>query len=330
MTALFRVVARTSARALTGLLLAALLAAPRSALAAPDDGGADQHFRSGVQLYKENDFAAALVEFQRAYDVDPKYQVLFNIAETHYRLQDYAGALKAFQRYLDDGGKQIATKRRRDVEAEIVTLSQRVATVTITTSEPGAVVTIDDLNVGTTPLEPLVVSAGRRRITAVVTGRTPATKTVDIAGGDKQVIALDIPAAPVVREIKEPAPPPPPPAEGPSVVPMVVGWSVTGALTLGAVITGTLALGASSDLKDELARFPGDRGALDSAKGSAFGLGLATDILIGTSVAAAAVSTYFTVDFVLESEGVESEDVEPETTARLRVRPGGVSIDGTF
>ena len=63
-----------------------------------------------------------------------------------------------------------------------------------------------------------------------------------------------------------------------------------------AVITGVVALGASSDLEDELVRFPGDADALSSAKSDAFGFGLATDILMGTAVAAAAVSTYFTVD----------------------------------
>ena len=113
------------------------------------------------------------------------------------------------------------------------------------------------------------------------------------------------------------------------MVPMIVGWSVTGALAVGAVVTGVVALGASSDLEAELARFPGDRGALDSAKSSAFGFGLATDILIGTSVAAAAVATYFTVDFALESEAA-AESAEPETSARLLVLPGGLALDGTF
>ena len=144
--------ARLGTLVVTAALLGAALASPRPALAAPPaspSGQADQHFRSGVQLFKESDFAAALVEFQRAYDIDPKYQVLYNIAESHYQLQDYASALQTYQRYLDEGGPKIAFKRRKGVEGEIVTLSRRVATLTITTGEPGASVTIDDRAVGT-------------------------------------------------------------------------------------------------------------------------------------------------------------------------------------
>lgn len=319
------------------------MAVPSVAAAAPDAG---EHFKRGVQLYKEYDYAGALVEFQRAYDVDPKYQVLFNIAESHYQLQDYANALKAFQRYLDDGGTQIPAKRRKDVEAEIATLSKRIATLTIQTSEPGATVTIDDRAVGTSPLEPIVVSSGRRKISATLPGRAPATTTVDLAGGDKKTIALEIPPAPGAG-----GPPagtsPPPDEEEPSPIPMVVMWSVTGAVAVGAVITGSLALGASSDVEEELGRFPGNADSLASASDSASTLGLVTDILIGTAVVSAGVATYFTVDYVFasedgaaEEEAVPASDEEaarnrrahapPTGTARVVVSPRGLAFAGTF
>ncbi len=319
------------ARRCTGvavLLLAATLAAPMPALAQPGAGPpqAGQHFARGVELYKEDDYAGALVEFQRAYDVDPKYQVLYNIAESHYQLQDYASALSTFQRYLEEGGNRIAPRRRKDVETSLETLTRRVATLTITSSEPGATVTIDDVGVGKTPVEGLMVSAGRRRVTATLPDRPPATKIVDLVGGDRQALNLDIPRVPGPIVIREPAQTPA--QQPPSIVPPVVMWSVTGALVVGAVITGIVALGASSDLEAELARFPGDADALASAKSSAFGLGLATDILLGTSVAAAAVSTYFTVDFIIASDAAAS--AQPSPAARLTVHPQGLLLDGRF
>ncbi len=316
---------------LASLQLAATFMAPLPAFAAPG-AEAGEHFRHGVQLYKENDFAAALIEFQRAYDIDPKFQVLYNIAEAHYQLQDYASALKTFQRYVDEGGRKIPPQRRKDVEAEIATLSKRVAKLIVVTSDPGATVTVDDVVVGTSPLDPITVSAGRRRVTATLRGRTPATKIVDLAGGDEQTVRLDIAAVPGPIVITEAGPPPPPPEE-PSMVPMVVAWSATGALTIGAVITGVVALGASSDVEEELGRFPGDREALASASSSASTFGLVTDILIVGSVIGAGVATYFTVDFVLASEaaaGEEPESEEPESDAHLRVHPLGVTLDGTF
>ncbi len=316
-------------RPVAWLLLLVVALAPISAAAAPKWVEADQHFKHGVQLFKENNYAAALVEFKRAYEIDPKYQVLYNIGESYYQLQDYANALRTFQRYLTDGGNKISGPRRKSVEGEIKTLSTRVATLTITTNDPGAVITVDDVAVGSTPLAPLTVSAGRRKVTATISGRVPVTQVIDIAGGDKKTLKLEI--APLATRVEPPKPPPPPP---PSIVPQVVAWSATGAIATGAVITGVLALGASSNLEEELVRYPGDPEALASAKDSAFALGLATDILIGTSIAAAGVAVYFTVDWAIESDAASapppSPAAPPKPTAALVVRPGGVALEGTF
>ncbi len=314
---------RTAAAA---VLFVATLTASSTASAAPDWAEADEHFKHGVALFNELSYGAALVEFKRAYEIDPKYQVLYNIGETHYMLLDYANALKALQRYLADGGTKISPARRKAVEEEIKILSGRVATLTITTNEPGASISVDDVPVGTAPLEAQLVSAGRRKVTVSLQGRVPVTEMVDIAGGDKKTIRLEI--APLTKTIEvikpgDPAAPPPP-----SVVPTVVGWSATGALVTGAVITGVLALGASSDLEAELVRFPGDAEALASAKSAAFGFGLATDILIGTSIAAAGLAVYFTVDWSLASD--EAARGAPAASARLRVTPGGVALEGAF
>lgn len=306
------------------MLLMATLTTALPALAVPPGVEADERFRRGVQLVKENNYAAALVEFQRAYQIDPKYQVLYNIGESYYQLQDYANALRTFQRYLAEGGSRIAAKRRKEVEAEMVTLSARVAMLTILTSEPGAAVTVDDVAVGTTPLATLMVNAGRRKVTATLPGRFPVTGTVDLAGRDRQTIRLEIGPPPGRGEQPKPRPPPP------SIIPQTVAWSATGAFVTGAVITGILALRASSDLADELVRFPGDAEALASAKDSAFRLGLATDILIGTSLAAAGISIYFTVDWVLESDAAGSAPPPARRPARLTVLPGGVAVEGSF
>ncbi len=302
-------------------LLAAILAAPLTATAVPTWAQADKHFKRGVQLFKESNHAAALVEFQRAYEIDPKYQVLYNIGESYYQLQDYANALTTFRRYLEEGGAKISPKRRKDVEAEIVTLSGRVATLTVETSEPGASIAVDDVAVGETPLAALTVSAGRRKVTATVKGRAPVTRVIDLAGGDKKTVELEIPALPKPVEVVK-APPP----EPPSLAPTIITWSVTGALVTGAVVTGVLALRASSDLEAELARFPGDADALASAKDEAFGLGLATDILVGTSAAVAGLASYFTADWKIGADAA----ARAEASARVAVVPGGVVIEGRF
>src|ERR1700679_4128277 len=98
------------ARLVSSLLVAALLAAPSVHADGTED--ARSHFTHGVELFKEADFRAALIEFQRAYDAAPNYKVLYNLGQTSLELQDYAGALKAFRGYLDGGANQIPAARR--------------------------------------------------------------------------------------------------------------------------------------------------------------------------------------------------------------------------
>lgn len=316
MTGLFRSIA-------AALLFVAILSIPTTAAAAPTWMEADKHFRRGVDLFRESNYRAALVEFQRAYEIDPKWQVLYNIGKSHNQLHDYANALASFERYLADGGTKISPRRKKEVEDEIATLTGRVATLTVTTSEPGASIAVDDVAVGKTPLAAFKLSAGRHRVTATIQGRPTVTEVIDLAGGDERKLALEIAPLPppVVDKPKKPQPP------GPSIVPMVVSWSVTGALATSAVITGVLALSASDDLEDELGRFPAQPDAISDAKTSAFRLGLATDILIGASVVGAGLGAYFTIEWSLASDKLASE---AEPAARLQIVPGGLTLDGTF
>jgi len=308
--------ARVRPGALTALALALALLAPPVAADGPKGAEADTHFRHGVDLYRDGDFSTALVEFQRAYELDAKYQVLYNVAEAYYQLQDYAHALLTFQRYLNDGGKRITPKRRKEVDRELEKLKGRVARLTVLTSEPGANLTIDEASVATTPLgEPLVVSAGRRKVTATVPGRPPITRVVELAGGDVQTVTLEIPAAaPTVRVVTAPQR---------SITGPLIAWVATGALTAGAVATGIVALGASSDLKDKLGSFPGDPRAISAARSKTSAFALATDILAATAIAGVGVSIYLTVR-------QRAEDAPAAPAARIVVYPTGVGLAGAF
>lgn len=278
-----------TACAIALFLLAPLPAAAESAASPPAAAGprasgpgseADKRFRRGIELYAEGDFHAAIIEFRRAYELDPRYQALYNIGETYFQLQDYAGALATLEKYLRDGGDKIAPERRDEVQKEIEKLRARVASLEITTRLPGVDIAVDDQPAGRTPLT-LTVSAGRRKLTASRAGKPVLTRVVEIAGGDVKKITLEIPEdrAEEASPRKVPAAP----------------WIVTSVLTAGAVVTGALALSASGTLKDELARRPGDAGGISSARDKTFALSLTTDILAGSALVMAGVSIYFTV-----------------------------------
>jgi hypothetical protein len=164
------------------------------------------HFDRGTVFYTEGDYAAALIEFKRAYDTSPNWQVLFNIGQSYFQLRDYAHALITLQRFAVEGGDHIGQEDRRTLEAELPDLANRVGRVTVACNLDGATVSVDDLAVGTTPLRgPLLVSAGSRMITASYEGRTPVQRRLAIGGGDLIAVRLDFTrAAPVERPISEP------------------------------------------------------------------------------------------------------------------------------
>ncbi|HEY4120842.1 MAG TPA: tetratricopeptide repeat protein [Byssovorax sp.] len=306
-------------------LLAATLVGP-AAWASPAE--ADAHFKHGVELFKDNDYAAALVEFKRAYELDPKYQVLYNIGESQFQLQDYASALRTFQQYLNEGGPKITAGRRADVEKDLDKLKKRVARLEVLTKEPGAAIAVDDVQFGKTPLdEALLLSAGHRKVTATLPGRPPATQLVDLAGGDTRSITIEIPTATRERvEVMVPVTAAPPVSTFP-----IWPWVATGALATGALVTGILALSASSDLTDKLGAFPGDPSAISSARSKTAALAATTDILIGSTAVAAGISVYLTLRKPKPAPAlVGLTPRAPGASTSVVFTPGSVGLAGSF
>lgn len=340
--------------AVLALTLPSFTASAGDAVSASAQAEAASRFKKGLELFKDGDYQAALIELRRANELAPNYNVLYNIGQVYFQLQDYPNAMHSLERYLQDGGKGVDAKRRAEVEKDIEKLKARVANIEVTVNVPDAEVTIDDVSAGKTPLpKAVLVSAGRHRITITKPGFTAVNKVVEIASAELQKVAVDLveigsaaaPAAPVVVEPGKTPPPavvPPvtPPASPPDQPPPsarsvpVAGWVVTGGLAAGAVVTGILALGASSDLKSQRTSGTATREDLDSAKSKTQTFALVTDILTGCAVVAGGITLYFTV------AGGSSSDAKPSApppagafytpTIRVGVNPGGVSLLGTF
>jgi tetratricopeptide (TPR) repeat protein len=81
------------------------LALPARALAGtledPDQDIARAHYQKGQAAYSAGDFRAALAEFEKARVALPLPELDFNVARCHDRLEHWAEAAAAYQRYLD-------------------------------------------------------------------------------------------------------------------------------------------------------------------------------------------------------------------------------------
>lgn len=338
------------ALALTLPSLSSIPARAEGPVSASAQDEAASRFKKGLELFKEGDYHAALIELRRANELAPNYNVLYNIGQVYFQLQDYPNALHSLERYLEEGGKGVDAKRRIEVEKDIEKLKSRVANVEITVNVPDAEVTIDDVSAGKSPLpKTVLVGAGRHRVVVSKAGFASVTRIVEIASAELQKVPVElVETTPVVADKPAPAPVPaplPPPQASPAISPLeprrppsravpVVGWVITGGLAAGAVVTGVLALGASSDLKALRTGQTPTRDGLESAQSKTQTLALVTDILTGCAVVAGGVSLYFTV------AGGSSTDAGPSAmkaarapsrpTLDMGVTPGGVTLLGTF
>jgi hypothetical protein len=342
MRTLPRILALAAALALATPAAPVLAQAPTKA----QQTEAATRFKKGLELFKDGDYQAALIEFRRANELAPNFNVLYNIGQVYFQLQDYPNALSALQRYLDEGGNGIPGARRTEVQRDIDKLKARVANLDITSTVPDAEVTIDDVSIGKTPIsKSIMVSAGRHKVTITKSGFTPTTKVVEIASAEKQTVAIDpveqkaappVPAPTTPTDQPPVAPPaqtaPPPEAPPPAKPVPVAGIVVSSAFVVGAVVTGILALGAKSSVQDEVKSPTATRDSLDSAKSKALGLGVATDVLTGGAVIAAAVTLYVGLSGPAKKEAPPAATQPASRLPKVHVGigPGSVTLYGTF
>lgn len=292
--------------------------APAADKKAFDAKEAELRFQRARQLFDEGDYALALVEFKRAYDLSPNYRVLFNIAQIQIQLLDYASARVALEKFLRDGGTEIAAPKRAQTEADLQMLRQRTAHLALTTS-PSADVTIDDIAAGSTPLaSPLLVNAGQRKVVVSRTGFVPFAKVITLAGGD----SLDLSVTLVPMPERTPGGPQLVTRTTKNYTPATVGWIATGVLGVGSAVFGGLYLSKQSQIDD----LNDPRNAVSDVtrkdtEASATRLAVAADVFGVLAIAAAATSVYFSI---------RPPDTETVTTAKLRITPTPAGMMATF
>jgi hypothetical protein len=329
--------ARAAARVLI-LTLGVAVARPAIAQTAPapaspaprtpspqDVGDARKHYDAGLQLTKDEAYDAALAEFERAFQIAPNYRILYNIGGIRRQLNDFAGALRAFERYLAEGGSSLPADRVAEVQQTIAVLRTRVGHVQVHVDVDAADVTVDDVPVGRSPIAaPLVINPGRRKVMATKAGSLPATTIVVVTGGETAKADLKLTPLTGATPQEPVATPPAQPSPGEeqdattttsaSKTPMIVAWAVTGGLAIGAAVSGVAALDAAATLRRERTSDNPSRDALDDDQSRTKTLALVSDVFTAGTVVAAGAAVYLTV---------RAFSQKPVT---LAVRPGGFAV----
>ena len=321
-------IARIRLAAVTvSLTLAALAAAPAPAHAQSQNVEEGRtRFNRGIDLYKEGNFHGALAEFRAAYAAAPSYRIHYNLGQTLYQLQDYAGAVRSFEQYLAEGGEKIEADRRKEVETDLAKLRPRVATVTVVANVSNAEVLVDDEPRGK-PQE-LLVSAGRHRIAVTASGYQTETRVLDFAGTQRLELKFEL--KPIGTSAPTPsASEPSPPMQQKSRTPFYIGLVATGLLGAGTATMAILTASNHSDYEKALDT-PDNKRAIDDARKSTETTALVGDVLGGATVLAAGLTV---LAYALTS-GAEpvptAKGARPNPTWRPVLGPSKLGFVGTF
>lgn len=345
---------RSSARrALLACVTAALLTVPPGTAGADDrdprDREAQRRFKNAVELYQDGDPRGAMVEFRRAYDSSPNFRVLYNLGQVAYELGDWATARGYFRRYLDEGGSEVPSARRREVEQTLESLSRRIGQVVVvvesTAAGPGAQILLDDVVAGTVPLAaPLEVNVGKHKVTLVTPGSAPEARSVEIGGGETSRLVfraaggnrLSGAAASEDRkrspERTSPltlrAPAAPAAATGLDRDSWLqVGWVATGVLGAATVGSAVLAFSASRTLRDDRDKYPIDAQTLSDDHSRVRTWSLVADVLLVTTLATGATTWLLSSRDGRDRKGTATGG---RTPLRVGLAPGGLSVAGGF
>jgi len=288
-------------------LVALLVLVPATASAQE----ARELFLQGQAAYETGDYDTAVSNWERAYEMDPRPLLQYNLAQAYERLGHLDRAVAAYRIYVENTPGD--DPRAQNARARIASLEQRVGNTSIllTGGVEGAAILVDGEDRGRLPHpDPLRVEPGSHRVVVRAEGHEDFVSVVAVSAGQSVEVAVELVAGVSGQAATT--------TSGGGGGISMVGVAVAaggGAILIGGAITGGLALAAAGSA-------PSNEGPeADEART----LALVTDILL--PVGAVAVAAGVVLMFVLDDGGSgESAMVVP----MLGPDVAGAQVVGAF
>jgi hypothetical protein len=180
---------RTSLAALLAVLALGGVAGAQTPTSPEAVAEARQRFQRGVDLYEERNYTAAMVEFQRAYELTRNPAVLYNISATHELSGHMVEALDAMLEYERLAPRDAVTARRAEVDAALARIRRSIATLVLRVEAEGLTLLVDGLPRSVSEARTgLRVAAGRHRVTLSAPHYQTREEEFDISGGNSATI----------------------------------------------------------------------------------------------------------------------------------------------
>lgn len=180
-----------------------LLATPAPVLADSEEAlqAAKARYEQGERSFAAGRFLEAAAEFEAAYKLSPRSDLLYDAGHAYDKGGDTARAVELYERYLlaGDGLPEEAA-----VKARLLELAPKVARLKVEASQPGAKVFIDGKERGTTPMPASVpLGSGVHRI-EVRLGELSFRTEQEFALGLSHTVRADLAAPPQKEENEGP------------------------------------------------------------------------------------------------------------------------------
>jgi len=189
----------------SSFLVAAMLVTSSASAQPKDLARARTLDKEGAKAYGEGRYADAIRSFDEAYRLGGPAFELWNIAKCHLRLDQPEQAAELLERYL--ATSNLPKDDREEASQQLEALKKRPSTLTVSSTPPGAQVTVDGKSVnGATPLS-VIVSPGAHTVT--VNGPTGATYTHQVEARYGRSVIVDAPLATGAAVARPPPPPNP-------------------------------------------------------------------------------------------------------------------------
>lgn len=270
-------------------------------------------FDEAERIFDAGDYAGALAEFERIYELleghPQRYFVFYNMGRCQEGLFRYGDALASYQRYLNEGGS--ATDLAPTVRQKLRELEARLAVVTIRTNVGGAEVWVDGRHVGSAP-GAIRVTGGSHTIELRARGYAPGRRDVQIAARTQVEVAMDLDRA----------------GAGLDPVLFITSASLTGAFAAVGTILGLLALAEHDALagqlmsSDDAVRFTVTEARISAMQTLA---GVA-DVFFAAAILGAIVSSVFV--FVTDFGSTSGSASGPRLAPFIAETGGGLLLEG--
>jgi hypothetical protein len=290
-------------RTLVGAALAVVILHAGVARAEEVSDDAKKHFVAGVNLLRDPAkprYEEAYREFKAAYRLSPSPKILGNLALCAMMLERDSEAIETYGMYLESG-VAIDPEQRQQIERDLMTLRSGLVEVTVSSAPDGAVLIdqrVPSSGEAITNVYPAIngkltlgVRQGHHVMKARLPGRPEVTWEFDATPGASvsHTFNVPLPLAPSENKASEPTYV----TERPMPRKAIVAGGVAVALGIGGGIVGTIALRKNSDYQAKNNGFSPDEAS--SLRSDGRTLNVATDVLLGGAIVAAAVGVYFYV-----------------------------------